>query len=115
MNGLRTTIDVKLRLSFRSLFGTALLYFCARSLPAAIFNVANGDVAGLKSAVTAANSNGQDDTIELAANGTYTLIARDNLLNGLPQIGPDGGHKLAINGHGATIQRSNAAENFRIF
>ena len=105
---------MKLRLSFRSWFGTTLLFFCARSLPAVTFTIANGDVAGLKSAITTANSNGQDDTIELAANGTYILIAKDSFINGLPQIGPDGGHKLTINGNGATIQRS-AAENFRIF
>jgi len=106
---------MKLRLSFRSLFGIALLFSCAQPLCAATFNIANGDVAGLKSAITTANSNGQDDTIELAANGTYTLVAKDSLLNGLPQIAPDGGHKLTIHGNGATIQRSNAAENFRIF
>lgn len=93
------------------------LFAIACPAPAAVFNIANGDVAALKSAITTSNSNGQDDTIELAVNGTYTLTARDNALNGLPQIGPDAGHYLTINGNGATIQRSSAGgtQTFRIF
>lgn len=55
----------------------------------------------------------------MAASGTYTLTARDSFLNGLPQIGPDGGHKLTIHGNGATIQRipaiDDSAHKFRIF
>jgi hypothetical protein len=87
------------------------------SVCGATFNIANGDVAGLKSAITMSNINAQDDTIELFANGSYTLTARDSFLNGLPQILPDGGHKLTIHGNGATIQRSSAGgtQAFRIF
>jgi predicted outer membrane repeat protein len=87
------------------------------SVCGATFNIANGDVAGLKSAITAANSNGADDTIELAASGNYTLTARDSFLNGLPQLGSDGGHKLTIHGNGASIARSSAGgtQAFRIF
>src|SRR5205823_1812848 len=64
-----------------------------------------------------ANSNNQDDTIELATNGTYILTVRDNGLNGLPAITPDGGHKVTIHGNGALIQRSTVGgtTTFRIF
>lgn len=102
-------------LPYRLSLVTALILSGAQCLSAATFSIANGDVAGLKSAINAANSNGQDDIIELAAHGTYTLLVRDSFLNGLPQIGPDGGHKLTILGNGATIVRSSSAENFRIF
>jgi hypothetical protein len=96
-----------------------LTAFSSRELPAAIFNVADGDVAGLIAAINAANSNGQSDVINLAANGTYTLTAVDNTTNGangLPLIvndviGPD----LTIHGNGATIKRSANAPSFRIF
>src|SRR5438105_13230321 len=87
-------------LQIYSLIGTALL-FLGSSTRAATFPIADGDVAGLKSAITSANANGQDDTIELAMNGTYVLTVRDNALNGLPAVAPDGGHRLTINGHGA--------------
>ena len=72
-------------------------------------------MAGLKAAITAANTNGQDDIINLAPKGTYTLTTVDNSgngnddrPNGLPLIGNDGGHSLTINGNGATIARSSA-------
>lgn len=80
------------------------------------FNV--NDVPTLKSAINMANINAQDDIIEMA-NGIYTLTARDSFLNGLPQLGADGGHKLTIHGNGATIQRvpaiDDSAHRFRIF
>ena len=100
------------------LVGTALALLLSAQCPqAATFIIADGNVAGLISAITTANSNGQDDTIVLATNGTYTLTARDNGLNGLPTIAPDGGHSLTIQGNGATIQRSSAGgtATFRIF
>ena len=87
---------------------------------AATFNIANGDVAALKSALTTANTNGQTDIINLAAGGTYTLTTLDNSDfgdNGLPIIANDAsGADLTINGNGATIQRSAAANTpqFRI-
>ena len=79
---------------------------------AAVFNISDGDVAGLIAAINTANSNGEADTINLAAGGTYTLTAIDNADNGLPIITS----KITINGSGATIQRSSAAgtPNFRI-
>jgi hypothetical protein len=70
----------------------------ARRLPrhGGVFSVADGDVVGLKNAINAANSSGEDDTIELALSGTYELDSIDNDANGLPVIGADGGRKLII-------------------
>jgi len=87
---------------------------------AATFNIADGDVAALKNAINTANGNGQDDTIELATNGTYVLTIADNYFydyNGLPRVTADGGKKLTIHGNGAAVQRSAGAStpNFRIF
>ena len=76
--------------------------------PAAIFNIANGDVAGLKSAITTSNTNGGDDTINLAAGGEYILLTVDNTTNGengLPVILADSGHSLLVNGNGSVIRR----------
>jgi predicted outer membrane repeat protein len=107
---------VKRRISFCSLVGIILLVLSCSDSYAATFNVANGDVTGpngLQNAITSANGNVQDDTIELATNGTYTLT---NVTGSLPQIGPDGGHKLTIHGNGATLQRDTVtAPQFRIF
>lgn len=88
-----------------SAIGT-VLFLLGSSTPAAIFNIANGDVAGLANAITTSNTNVQDDTIVLAAAGTYTLTTA------LPQIGADSGHKLTIQGSGATIDGNSS---FRIF
>src|SRR4051794_24804755 len=102
-----------------SLLFLSLLLVSGSAGYAAIIPVANGDVPGLKTAINTANMNGQDDTIELFAGGVYTLSARDSFLNGLPQLGADGGHKLIIHGNGATIQRvpaiDDSAHRFRIF
>ena len=108
---------MKRRALFFFLIGIAWLRLGSQPLCAATFNVANGDVVGLKSALNTANINAEDDIILLAANGTFTLTARDNALNGLPQIGPDGGHTLIIKGGGSTIQRSSVGgtPTFRIF
>ena len=89
-----------------------------RQTSAAIFNP--NDVASLIAAINTSNSNGVDDTIELATNGTYTLTAVNNSTNGpnaLPVIRYDTGHKLVIHGNGATLQRSAAGGTpaFRIF
>src|SRR4051812_11020312 len=73
---------------------------------AATFNIANGDVAGLKTAITTANSNNADDTINLAANGAYVLTTEDTPMIGLPLIGADSNHTLTINGAAATLRRS---------
>jgi predicted outer membrane repeat protein len=85
----------------------ALMVLCHR-VSADTFIIADGDVDSLKDAITEANANGQDDTINLVHNGTYTLFTADNSTNGgngLPVIGADGGNSLTFAGHGATIQR----------
>lgn len=103
--------------------------FCAAGLPlllfgggssAATFTISDGNVSALQAAIITANANGEDDTIELAPGGTYTLIApfgdpADE--EGLPLISADNGHKLILRGNGATIERSAASGTpvFRIF
>jgi|GEM_PF-4757816 len=75
-------------------------------------NVADGDVAGLISAIRTANTVCQANVINLAPNGNYTLtsVAEDPndwgspVPTGLPYIRG----RVMINGNGATIQRSNA-------
>jgi len=87
------------------------------------FNIANGDVAGLKAAIIASNTNNEDDTINLAPNGNYVLTTVDNTgpvgPSGLPVIADDNGHKLTISGFIAgtksTITRAPNAPAFRIF
>jgi CSLREA domain-containing protein len=109
---------MKILISTATAVGSVLLLACAAT-QAATFNIADGDVASLKSAITTANSNGQDDTINLAAKGTYTLIATNanGTQDALPAIVNDGGHFLTINGNGATITRSSGlgVGAFRIF
>ena len=83
---------------------------------AATFNIADGDVTALINAIVTANGNGQADTINLAAAGSYTLTAVDN-----DSDGPDGlpsiTSEIIINGNGATIERSSTGgtPDFRIF
>lgn len=84
---------------------------------AAVFNIPNGDVAGLVAAINTANGSIDADSINLATAGTYTLTTADNTgsygATGLPVITSP----VTINGNGATIQRSSApgAPEFRIF
>jgi|WetSurMetagenome_2_1015567.scaffolds.fasta_scaffold81699_2 hypothetical protein len=95
-----------------------LACFIAPVAQGAVFNISNGDVAGLIAAITTANTNSQADTINLAAGGLYTLSVVNNTSTGptgLPTILTDGGNGLTINGNGATIQRSAVAADFRIF
>ena len=104
-----------MKLSLNILAALVAISLC-RQTSAAIFNP--NDVASLIAAINTSNSNGVDNTIELATNGTYTLTAVDNSThgpNGLPVIGA--GHKLVIHGNGATLQRSTAGGTpaFRIF
>jgi len=101
----------------RLLLAIALLFLGCLTASSATFNIANGDVAGLINAINTANSNGEDDTINLAANGVYTLTVVNNTIqgpNGLPVIAED--RRLTINGNGATIARStaNGTPEFRI-
>src|SRR3982751_3223848 len=88
------------------------VFIAVRPAYPAVFDIPNGDIAGLRAAIVAANGNGESDTINLADGGTYTLTAVDNFVNGsngLPEIRNDAaGLDLTIDGHGATIQRSTA-------
>ena len=97
---------MKPSLLIRTILGGALLFLISFSAPAATFNVPNGNVAALASAINMANTNAQDDTIVLTPGPPYVLVAA------LPQIGADGGHKLTIQGNGATI---DGASTFRVF
>jgi hypothetical protein len=100
------------------------LVFCfsifLSSVPAysAVFNIASGDVTGLIAAINAANSNGEENTINLEP-GTYTLTAIDNgtIANfsstGLPIITS----AMTITGAGMAttiIERDANAPSFRI-
>jgi CSLREA domain-containing protein len=91
----------------------------AAAAEAATFDVPAGNITALKSALAGANSNGEDDVINLAPGSTYTLSAVDNSSNGatgLPRLMADGGRTLTVNGNGATITRStsNLTPDFRI-
>jgi hypothetical protein len=91
-----------------------------RDVPAT-FNIANGDTAGFIAAIGTCNTNNQADTINLAANGTYTFTAVADATEGgsaLPTILRDAAdtNTVTINGNGALLQRSSAAgtPNFRL-
>jgi hypothetical protein len=66
-------MSLRLRVRFWTIllcgFLTAL---SAGELPAHVFTVADGDVAGLIAAINTANTNGQSDVINLAANGLHS-------------------------------------------
>src|SRR4051794_3122705 len=98
-----------MRLRLSAVFFPTAFLLLGHALNAGVFNVADGDIIGLKNAINAVNTNAEDDTIQLAAGGNYTLTAVDNGVNGLPQLGADSGHKLTIIGNGATIRRSTVA------
>jgi hypothetical protein len=89
----------------------------ARTAGAAIFTIADGDVAGLIAAMNTANANGEDDTINLAPGSTYSVMAVDNGQNGLPLVTS----RMTIvgsamnGGIGSTITRSPLASSFRLF
>ncbi len=91
---------------------------------AATFMVANGDVAGLRNAITMANNSRADDIIVLATNGTYDITAAIRIADdyGTPAGGiafpmldaRDFSGTLTIQGNGATIRRAaNATGKFR--
>ncbi len=78
----------------------------------AVTNIADGDVSGLIDAITA--SNVSDETIDLAAGGSYVLLSTipsDVGPTGLPTIFGN----VTINGNGAKIERDGGAQSFRIF
>jgi CSLREA domain-containing protein len=98
-----------------ALFGlvASIIFYVAQSAQAATFAIPCNDTAGLIAAINTANSNGEADTIALAANCTYTLTAVDNTndgANGLPSISSD----ITIVGNGTIIERSGAAPAFRL-
>ena len=73
------------------------------------------DVAGLVAAINTANTNGEDDVIDLGGR-TFTLTTVDNTTdgpNGLPGVLGDGGRSLTI--RNGTIERDPAAPLLRFF
>jgi hypothetical protein len=96
------------------------LFLLVSTIPAqsAVFNIPSGNVTALIAAINAANTNGEENTINLEP-GTYTLTAIDNGVidsnsNGLPVITG----MVNINGNDApstVIERDPAAPLFRIF
>ena len=91
----------------------------AREVPAT-FNVSAGDTQGLINAINVANTNQQDNTIELASNSTYKFTSIDNSIFGntaLPVIEANlfGGtvHTLTIEGAGASLKRTSGGQ-FRL-
>jgi CSLREA domain-containing protein len=113
-----------------SLFCSVAAGLClaALSASAAVFTIPNGDVAALISAINTSSSNAQNDTINLASNGTYTFTAADQSatsdgpadgITALPEIGRDGVapnpfHTLILNGNNATLIRATGAPAFRL-
>ncbi len=97
--------------------GCALIFTASFPTQAAVFNIANGDVAALKAAINTANLNNEADTIILATNGSYVLTTVDNTdhgPSGLPVLVYDNDHALVIAGNGSIITRDAAAPAFRI-
>ncbi len=79
------------------------LFLLLSVIPAysAVFNIPSGNVTALIAAINTANSNGEQNTINLEA-GTYTLTAADNFSddgNGLPLVTS----VLTIQGMGAAL------------
>jgi hypothetical protein len=96
---------------------SALALVLPHPISAAEFSCAGGDFACLIGAITMANTNGEADTITLAA-GTYTLTTINNATidgsNGLPSITTP----LTIKSTMAAptiIERSIVAPDFRLF
>ncbi|MBD2767506.1 hypothetical protein IC235_06325 [Hymenobacter sp. BT664] len=106
----------------------SLLLGCGPSF-AAIFPIANGDVAALVAAINTANTNGQADVINLASNGTYVFTTINNTVTGLPggYIETEGpvalplirddvasGFDLIINLNGSVLRLSSTAPRMRL-
>jgi uncharacterized repeat protein (TIGR01451 family) len=95
---------------------TVLIGCAAGTAQAAVFTIADGDVAGLIAAINTANGNAQADVINLAAAGSYTLTTVDNTSagpNGLPLLTGDSA-PLVINGNGALLRRNPASADMRL-
>lgn len=87
----------------------------AAPVRADVFNVADGDVAGLIAAINASNNNSVADSINLANKGVYSLTAVADAgagPTGLPGIRS----MITINGNGSVIERgAGAPASLRIF
>ncbi|HLK97807.1 MAG TPA: right-handed parallel beta-helix repeat-containing protein, partial [Hymenobacter sp.] len=106
-----------------------LLLACCSPLSAAVFTIANGDVAALIAAINTANTNRQADVINLAANGTYVFSTIAATVTGLPfgyreTEGPvalplirddvASGVDLIINLNGSVLRLSSTAPRMRL-
>jgi uncharacterized repeat protein (TIGR01451 family) len=87
----------------------------------AIFNIANGDIPGLITAINTANINNEPDTINLAVNGKYNFTTAFDVANevALPIIELDStiSNVLTINGRGSTFNNAGnpGTDTFRYF
>jgi len=78
-----------------------------RAVPAVVHNIGPGDVAALLDAVTAANTNFEEDTINLAPGATY-------ILSRTLEFQAARGFRTTINGNGATLTLDSAGPKFPI-
>ncbi|HLK97226.1 MAG TPA: hypothetical protein VK364_05615, partial [Hymenobacter sp.] len=107
----------------------AILLASCSPLSAAVFTIANGDVAALITAINTANTNQQADVINLAANGTYVFSTAATTVTNLPfgyretegpvalpvilnETGP--GVDLIINLNGSVLRLSSTAPKMRL-
>ena len=97
--------------------GSKTVTFKVDTVPSQTFNVACGDVAALRAAITSANATLAADTINVTG-GPCSFTLHDSVDpaaggNGLPIVV----HPLTVEGNGATIERSTDAgtPNFRIW
>ena len=75
--------------------------------------VADGDVAGLITAINTLNTNG-GGTIDLASSGSYSVSAPTDWWYG-PNAFPAIASTITVNGNGATISRASGSSKFRFF
>ena len=95
----RSRLRLLRRIAWITVFAS-LSMFTVFPIQAATIDVAC-DVAELVNAVNTANSNGEADTINLAAGCTYFLPATLT-------VDADGGNPLTVNGNGASLDGNNA-------
>jgi hypothetical protein len=94
----------------------AVLSVCASPAAAAVYDIADGDVASLITAINKANATAADDVVNLALKGDYVISAPypadptrpPEEPTGLPIIRSPRGGVLTINGNGAAIRRNSA-------
>jgi predicted outer membrane repeat protein len=84
--------------------------FGATSGQAAIFNIPDGQSLTLGNAITTANTNGEDDVINLASNGLY-LLNTQFVTGSAYGFESDSTHNVTINGNDATLRRSAGSFN----